>query len=228
VSGLYGKPTIVNNVETLCCLPHIINNGAAWFKGLSVSEDSGTKLYGVSGKVKHPGIWELPLGTTMREIIEDYAGGMTNGYKLKGVLPGGASTDFLTEEHLDIKMDYTSVAAAGSRLGTGTMIVMDDATCPVGFVHNLQHFFAQESCGWCTPCREGLPWVERILLGLEKGSGSADDIDLLEMHTKFLGPGNTYCALAPGAMEPLQSALKYFKDDFIKHIENHKCPYGEK
>lgn len=225
VSGLYGKPTIVNNVETLCCLPHIINNGALWFKGLSVSEDSGTKLYGVSGKVKRPGVWELPLGTTMREIIDVHAGGMMDGYKLKGVLPGGASTDFLTEEHLDIKMDYTSVAAAGSRLGTGTMIVMDDATCPVGFVHNLQHFFAQESCGWCTPCREGLPWVERILLGLEKGSGSTDDIDLLEMHTQYLGPGNTYCALAPGAMEPLQSALKYFREDFIKHIEKHECPY---
>ncbi|MEX6687283.1 NADH-quinone oxidoreductase subunit NuoF [Danxiaibacter flavus] len=225
VSGLYGKPTIVNNVETLCCLPHIINNGAVWFKGLSVSEDSGTKLYGVSGKVKRPGVWELPLGTTMREIIEDHAGGMVDGYKLKGVLPGGASTDFLTEEHLDIKMDYISVAAAGSRLGTGTMIVMDDATCPVGFVHNLQHFFAQESCGWCTPCREGLPWVERILLGLEKGSGSNEDIDLLLMHTQYLGPGNTYCALAPGAMEPLQSALKYFKEDFIKHIEKHECPY---
>jgi len=225
VSGLYGKPTIVNNVETLSCLPHIINNGAAWFKSLSVSEDSGTKLYGVSGKVKRPGVWELPLGTSIREIIEEYAGGMANGYRLKGILPGGASTDFLTEQHLDVKMDYSSVAAAGSRLGTGTMIVMDDATCPVGFVHNLQHFFAQESCGWCTPCREGLPWVEKILLGLEKGKGSTEDIELLQMHTQYLGPGNTYCALAPGAMEPLQSALKYFKDDFVEHIEKHKCPY---
>lgn len=225
VSGLYGKPTIVNNVETLSCLPHIINNGADWFKKLSISEDSGTKLYGVSGKVKRPGIWELPLGTTMREIIEDYAGGMVNGYRLKGALPGGASTDFLTEQHLDIKMDYKDVAAAGSRLGTGTIVVMDDKTCPVGFVHNLQHFFAQESCGWCTPCREGLPWVEKILLGLEKGKGSMEDMELLHMHTQYLGPGNTYCALAPGAMEPLQSALKYFKDDFIQHIEKHKCPY---
>ncbi|MDI3320975.1 NADH-quinone oxidoreductase subunit NuoF [Pinibacter soli] len=225
VSGLYGKPTIVNNVETLSCLPHIINNGADWFRSLSVSEDSGTKLYGVSGKVKRPGVWELPLGTTMREIIEEYAGGMTNGYSLKGVLPGGASTDFLTEQHLDIKMDYTSVAAAGSRLGTGTIVVMDDKTCPVGFVHNLQHFFAQESCGWCTPCREGLPWVERILSGLEKGNGSPEDMELLQMHTQYLGPGNTYCALAPGAMEPLQSALKYFREDFVRHIEEYKCPY---
>lgn len=226
VSGLYGKPTIVNNVETLCNLPHIVNNGVNWFKGLSLSEDSGTKLYGVSGQVNNPGCWELPMGVTIRELIEEHAGGMKNGYQLKGILPGGASTDFLTAEHLDVKMDFESVTKAGSRLGTGTMVVMDDATCPVGFVHNLQHFFAQESCGWCTPCREGLPWVEKILLGLEQGSGTAADIELLETHTHMLGMGNTFCALAPGAMEPLQSALKYFKDDFEKHISLHRCPYG--
>ena len=225
VSGLFGKPTIVNNVETFCCIPHIVNNGAEWFKRLSISEDGGTKIYGVSGKVNRPGAWELPMGVTMRELIEEHAGGMRNGYQLKGVLPGGASTDFLTAEHLDIKMDFTSVTKAGSRLGTGTMIVMDDATCPVGFVHNLQHFFAQESCGWCTPCREGLPWVEKILLSIEKGEGRKEDIDLLHQHTQFLGLGHTFCALAPGAMEPLQSALKYFKDDFEKHIEQKKCPY---
>ena len=225
VSGLYGKPTIVNNVETFCNLPHIVNNGVEWFKGLSNSEDSGTKLYGVSGRVNNPGCWELPIGVTVRELIEEYAGGMKNGYQLKGVLPGGASTDFLTTEHLDVKMDFVSVAAAGSRLGTGTMVVMDDATCPVGFVHNLQHFFAQESCGWCTPCREGLPWVEKMLLSLEQGRGTNEDMELLQMHTQWLGPGNTFCALAPGAMEPLQSALKYFKDDFDKHITMHKCPY---
>lgn len=225
VSGLYGKPTIVNNVETLSCIPHIINKGADWFKSLSYTEDAGTKIYGVSGKVKNPGAWELPMGTTLGELIEEHAGGMLNGYKLKGVLPGGASTDFLTAEHMDLKMDFKSVAAAGSRLGTGTAIVMDDATCPVGFVHNLQHFFAQESCGWCTPCREGLPWVEKILLSLEHGDGREEDLEVLQMHTKFLGPGNTFCALAPGAMEPLQSALKYFMEDFEKHIHEHRCPY---
>jgi NADH-quinone oxidoreductase subunit F len=224
-SGLFGKPTIVNNVETFCNIPHIINNGSDWFRGLSVSEDSGTKLYGVSGKVNKPGCWELPMGTTIRELLEVHAGGMANGYKLKGILPGGASTDFLTPDHLDTKMDFNSIAAAGSRLGTGTMVVLDDATCPVGFVHNLQHFFAQESCGWCTPCREGLPWVERILLSLEKGDGQPQDIELLQTHAGLLGPGSTFCALAPGAMEPLQSALKYFKDDFEKHVELHKCPY---
>ena len=225
VSGLFGKPTIVNNVETLCCVPHIVNNGAEWFQSLSYSEDSGTKIYGVSGKVNNPGAWELPMGVTMRELIEEHAGGMKKGYRLKGVLPGGASTDFLTEQHLDIKMDFKSVAAAGSRLGTGTMVVMDDATCPVGFVHNLQHFFAQESCGWCTPCREGLPWVEKILLSIEKGEGKQEDIELLQMHTQLLGPGNTFCALAPGAMEPLQSAIKYFREDFDRHIREKKCPY---
>ena len=155
VSGLWGKPTIVNNVETLCNVPHIVNHGAEWFKGLSRTEDGGTKIYGASGKVKRPGAWELPMGTTIREILEEHAGGMRDGLKFRGVLPGGASTDFLVEEHLDVAMDFDSVQKAGSRLGTGTMIVLDDQTCPVGMVHNLEHFFAHESCGWCTPCWRG-------------------------------------------------------------------------
>ena len=225
ISGLFGKPTIVNNVETLCCLPPIVNKGADWFKSLSLTNDAGTKIFGVSGKVKKPGAWELPMGTTMRELIEDHAGGMLDGLKFKGALPGGASTDFLVEEHLDIKMDYTSVAAAGSRLGTGTLVILDDRTCPVGFVKNLEHFFAQESCGFCTPCREGLPWVEKILHAIDQGDGQIEDLKLLEFHTKYLGPGNTFCAFAPGAMEPLQSALKYFRDDFEKHIREKSCHY---
>ncbi|MGF7042525.1 NADH-quinone oxidoreductase subunit NuoF [Mucilaginibacter lappiensis] len=225
ISGLFGKPTIVNNVETLCNIPHIVNNGADWFKDLSPGADAGTKLYGISGKVNKPGLWELPMTTTMRQLIEEHAGGMQNGFKFRGALPGGASTDFLVTEHLDIKMDYKSVAAAGSRLGTGTMIILDDQTCPVGFVHNLEHFFAQESCGWCTPCREGLPWTEKILLSIENGEGQPEDLELLKMHTKYLGPGNTFCALAPGAMEPLQSGLKYFSEDFEKHINEKRCPW---
>ena len=168
------------------------------------------------------------MGVTMRELIEEHAGGMLDGLKFKGALPGGASTDFLVEQHLDVKMDYTNVAAAGSRLGTGTLVILDDHTCPVGFVKNLEHFFAQESCGFCTPCREGLPWVEKILATLEAGEGRLKDLDLLCMHTKYLGPGNTFCALAPGAMEPLQSALKYFRDDFEQHIADHHCPYDLK
>jgi NADH-quinone oxidoreductase subunit F len=225
LSGLFGRPTIVNNVETLCCLPHIVNNGAEWFRKLSLTGDAGTKIYGVSGKVKKPGAWELPMGVTIRELIEEHAGGMRDGLKFKGVLPGGASTDFLVEEHLDVKMDFASIAAAGSRLGTGTMIVLDDQTCPVGFVKNLEHFFAQESCGFCTPCREGLPWTEKVLNAIESGNGRMEDLKILDFHTKYLGPGNTFCALAPGAMEPLQSALKYFREDFEEHIINGSCKY---
>ena len=165
------------------------------------------------------------MGVTMRELIEDHAGGMRDGLKFKGALPGGASTDFLVEEHLDVKLDYTSVAAAGSRLGTGTLIILDDHTCPVGFVQNLEAFFAQESCGWCTPCREGLPWVARILATIDEGGGRQEDLELLDFHTRYLGPGNTFCALAPGAMEPLQSAMKYFREDFEQHIHEQKCPW---
>ena len=142
-----------------------------WFKGLSRSKDGGTKLYGASGKVQRPGLWELPMGTTIREILEEHAGGMREGLRFRGLLPGGASTDFLTEEHLDVPMDFTEVQKAGSRMGTGTMIVLDDRTCPVGMVWNLEHFFAQESCGWCTPCWSGLGWAERILSAMEAGRG---------------------------------------------------------
>lgn len=224
-SGLFGKPTIVNNVETLSFIPHIINNGADWFRKLSLTGEGGTKIYGVSGNVKNPGAWELPLGVTVRELIFEHAGGMKDGYKFRGALPGGASTDFLTEEHLDVKMDFDSVAKAGSRLGTGTMIILDDKTCPIGFVHNLEQFFAQESCGWCTPCRDGLPWVAKTLEAIENGQGIMEDLEVLSFHTKYLGPGNTFCALAPGAMEPLQSSLKYFREDFIQHINEKRCPW---
>ncbi len=226
VSGLWGKPTVVNNVETICNIPHILAHGADWFKSLSLTEDAGTKLYGVSGRVNAPGCWELPMGITAREIIDNYAGGMQDGYKLRGFLPGGGSTNFLTEQHLDLHMDYTAIGKAGSRLGTGTMIILDDQTCPVGMVKNLEHFFAQESCGWCTPCRDGLPWVEQILDDMEHGRGEPQDIDKLMRQTRLLGPGNTFCALAPGAMGPLESALRYFREDFEAHIRGKKCPWA--
>jgi NADH-quinone oxidoreductase subunit F len=224
-SGLWGRPTVVNNVETLCCVPHILANGADWFKGLSLTDDGGTKLYGASGRVKHPGLWELPMGTTVREILEEHAGGMQDGYRFRGLLPGGASTDFLVQEHLDVKMDFASVQQAGSRLGTGTIVVLDDRTCPVGMVLNLEQFFARESCGWCTPCRDGLPWTAQILGALEAGRGEPGDLNTLKMHTWMLGPGATFCALAPGAMEPLQSALVHFRDDFERHITERRCPW---
>jgi NADH-quinone oxidoreductase subunit F len=227
VCGLWGRDTIVNNVETLCNIPHIVSNGAEWFKGLSLSEDGGTKLYGVSGRVKNPGLWELPMGTTIRQVLENHAGGMREGFAFKGVLPGGASTDFLTDAHLDVKMDFDSVSKAGSRMGTGTMIVLDDRTCPVGMLISLQRFFARESCGWCTPCRDGLPWVVKMLQAIEDGQGQPDDLEHLTAHTRLLGPGHTYCVLAPGAMEPLQSALKYFHEDFEQHIRQQRCSWQE-
>ncbi|MFA5072726.1 MAG: NADH-quinone oxidoreductase subunit NuoF [Nitrospirota bacterium] len=229
IAGLFGKPTVVNNVETIACVPHIVNNGPEWFRNLSRpssrTTDGGNKLYGISGRVKKPGLWELPMGTTLREILEEHAGGMMDGYKFRGVIPGGASTGFLVEKHLDVVMDFDTVEKTGSRLGTGTMMILDDKTCPVGFVRNLITFFARESCGWCTPCRDGLPWIEKILTAFEEGTGKIADIDILEQHCTLLGPGNTFCALAPGAMEPLQSALKYFREDFERHIWDEGCPY---
>lgn len=216
VAGAWGRPTIVNNVETFNNFPSIMLRGAEWYKNLSAhkSADPGTKIYGVSGKVKFPGLWELPFGTTAREVIEDHAGGMQDGLTLKAWLPGGASTDFLTPEHLDLPMDGDSIMKAGSRLGTCLIMVVDETQNMVALVRNLEEFFARESCGWCTPCRDGLPWGVKILRGLERGEGQMQDIDHLTELTKNLWIGKTFCAHAPGAMEPLQSALKYFRSEF--------------
>ncbi len=228
VSGLWGRPTIVNNVETLCNVHHIIERGAQWFQDLGLTDDAGTKMYGVSGRVKNPGCWALPIGTPVREIIEQYAGGMEDGYTLRGFLPGGGSTDFLTTEHLDLPMDYDAIGKAGSRMGTGTMILLDDKTCPVGFVKNLVEFFARESCGFCTPCRDGLPWSAQVLDDIVSGRGKPEDMDTLAEQVSFIGAmGNTHCALAPGAMEPLASALKYFPEDFHQHINGSAIPGSE-
>ena len=225
-SGAWGRPTIVNNVETFCNVPCILRNGVEWYQELGNGEDAGTKLYGVSGRVNNPGLWELPIGTPIREIIDVHAGGMQDGYKLRGLLPGGASTDFLVEQHFDLAMDYGTIQAAGSRMGTGTMILMDDSICPVDMCRNLEHFFAQESCGFCTPCREGLPWVERLLTDIEEGRGKPGDLELLDRNAQFIGGvTNTFCLHAPGAIEPLASALKYFREDFEEHIRTGECPY---
>ena len=227
VSGLWGRPTIVNNVETLCNIPHIIERGADWFKSLGLGDDAGTKMFGASGRVNNPGCWELPMGTPVREIIEVHAGGMQRGLQLRGFLPGGGSTDFLTDDHLDLAMDYDVIGKAGSRMGTGLLVVLDDKTCPVAMVLNLIRFFAHESCGFCTPCREGLPWTRQVLEDIEQGRGRPEDLDTLAFQVNYIGAmGNTHCALAPGAMEPLQSALKYFREDFDQHISDGCCPYG--
>jgi NADH-quinone oxidoreductase subunit F len=228
VSGLWGQPTIVQNVETLVNVPHIVNRGAAWFQSLGATEHAaGTKLYGVSGRVKNPGLWELPLGIPLRELLFEHAGGMQEGLEFRGVLPGGASTDFLIDDHLDVSLDFDSVQDAGSRLGTGTAIVLDDRHCPVAMVANLERFFGRETCGWCTPCREGVPWTAKTLAAIEAGDGREGDLEKLEHHTRWLGPGNTFCAFAPGAMEPLQSALEHFREDFERHIEDGACPWRE-
>ncbi len=220
IAGAWGRPTIVNNVETLCNLPGIVLHGAPWFTALSrgLSSDGGTKLYGVSGRVRRPGLWELPMGSSARTILEEHAGGMQPGRDLKAWLPGGASTDFLLPEHLDLAMDYDTIAKARSRLGTGLMTVVDRTQPIVPVVRNLEEFFARESCGWCTPCRDGLPWSVKLLRAIERGEGRPGDIEILESLTTQLGPGRTHCALAPGAVEPLQSALRFFRSEFESGI----------
>ena len=219
IGGLWGAPTVVNNIETFSNIPHILANGTEWYLGLSACVDGGTKLYGVSGRAKRPGVFELPLGTSLGVILNECAGGMQDGYKLRAFLPGGASTAFLGAEHADIIMDYPTPEKAGSRLGTGLAILLDDKTSPIGMIRNLEHFFAQESCGWCTPCRDGLPWVERLLIAIEEGRGTPDDIERLHDAARLIGPmGRTFCAHAPGAIAPLASGLKLFAEDFQRLV----------
>lgn len=227
VSGAWGRPTVVNNVETLNNMPAILLNGVDWYlnlpKAKGKSTTPGTKIMGVSGRVKDAGLWELPFGHTARELIE-LAGGMQEGLSLKAWLPGGASTDFLTasDEHLDLVMDFDPIMKAGSRLGTCLMMVVDESQDMVSLSKNLQQFFQRESCGWCTPCRDGLPWGVKILDAMDNGQAQADDIDKLSELTRNLWIGKTFCAHAPGAMEPLMSALKYFRHEFEQKVNNSK------
>lgn len=220
-SGVWGKPTCVNNVETLSNVPAILEHGTEWYIGLSAgkSNDAGTKMMGFSGKVKNPGVWELPFGTTAREILEDYAGGMRDGYTFKAWQPGGAGTDFLLDNHLDLPMDFENIGKAGSRLGTALAMAVDNTVNMVSLTRNLEQFFARESCGWCTPCRDGLPWSVKLLQAIERGEGQPGDIETLEHICRSLGPGKTFCAHAPGAVEPLQSAIKYFRPEFEAGIQ---------
>ncbi|QFQ32004.1 NADH-quinone oxidoreductase subunit NuoF [Buchnera aphidicola] len=214
IFGLWGKPTCVNNVETLSNVPSIILHGSHWYKTLSYSSDTGTKLMGFSGNVNNPGVWELPFGISAREILEDYAFGMKPGLSLKAWQPGGAGTDFLTPKHLDLSMDFNTISKAGSRLGTALSMAVDNKTNMVSLVYNIEKFFARESCGLCTPCRDGLPWIVKILYSLKNKEGQSHDIKNLEQLCFSLGPGKTFCAHAPGAIEPLQSAIKYFRSEF--------------
>ena len=222
--GLWGLPTVLSNVETFACLPHIIRRGPDWFKGLAQTETgAGTKIFCVSGKVKRPGCYELPMGVRLSEIIKDYAGGMLDGSEYKACLPGGASTGFLPKEHFDIEMDFESLKKVGNRLGTGAIMVFDHKTCLVGATLNLTGFFARESCGWCTPCREGLPYIRDLLLRLENGEAQEDFIPLLEEMGKHLW--SAYCAFAPGAVAALQSLLNLFRAEVEAHISQKKCPF---
>lgn len=225
-SGAWGRPTIINNVETLSCVPHIIMRGADWFKGLGLRVDSGTKMYGASGKVRNPGCWELPMGSTLGEIVLEKAGGMRDGFEFRAALPGGASTCFMDSSQLDVPLDFTTLKPLGLYLGTGTVIVLDDKTCPVAALRNLQMFYARESCGWCTPCRDGLPWIEGMLADIEVGRGEPGDVELLLDQAKYIH-GNTYCALATGAMFPLVSGIHMFREDFDEHVRTKKCRYRE-
>ncbi|MGZ8635993.1 MAG: NADH-quinone oxidoreductase subunit NuoF [Actinomycetota bacterium] len=224
VEGLYGCPTLINNVETLCSVPHVLRNGPEWFSRIGPEKSPGTKIFSVSGKVERPGNYEVPMGTPLRTLLEDHAGGVLGGKRLKAWTPGGSSTPMLTDEHLDVALDFEAVAAAGSLLGTGAVIVMDESDCIVEAVRRLVAFYAHESCGKCTPCREGTWWVSRVLERIEAGYGRPEDLPLLD----DLGQSilfRAFCALADGAVSPIQSSLRYFRDEYVRHIEEHRCPF---
>ncbi|MDH2433332.1 NADH-quinone oxidoreductase subunit NuoF [Pokkaliibacter sp. MBI-7] len=225
VKGLWGQPTIVNNMETVCHVPSIMHKGAQWFQGQGQNGGSGTHLFQVSGPVKNPGVFELPMGVTARELIYDHAGGLLDGRKLIAFQPGGSSTPFMTPDQLDTPMHFDAVAKIGSRLGTGGVIIMDDTICPLKYTRNLIEFYARESCGFCTPCRDGLPYLVHLFDKFELGTATdADHQTILEL-CGLIGP-NTHCALAPGAVMPVQSALQLFDNEFKKHIASKGCSYS--
>jgi len=224
VHGLYQRPTVINNVETLSNIPHIILQGGEWYAAQGTGKSTGTRLFSISGHVKRPGNYEVPMGVTLREMIFEYAGGMRNDKKLKAIIPGGASAAFLTEAHLDVRMDFESIAAAGSMLGSGGVTVMDEETCMVGAAANLLEFFHHESCGKCTPCREGSSWILQILHRIETGSGAREDLDLLMTLSRRI-EGMTVCAFGDAEIAPVLSTLKYFRGEYEAHMHEKGCPF---
>ena len=225
--GLYGKPTTINNTETFASVPFIIRDGAASFNQFGLENNFGTKLFSVSGHVERPGNYEVPLGTPFSELLE-MCGGMKDGKKLKAVIPGGSSAPVIPADiMMQTNMDYDSIAKAGSMLGSGAVIVMDEDVCMVKALERLAYFYHEESCGQCTPCREGTGWLYRIIHRIENGEGRPEDLDLLESVGDQMA-GKTICALADAAVMPVQGMMKHFRDEFEYHIEHKKCKCNHK
>jgi len=221
--GLFGCPTVVNNVETLAALPWILDRGAAAYASIGTEKSKGTKLFSVSGHISKPGVYELVMGYPLKKFLEEDCGGVPNGRKLKGVIPGGGSMPVLRAEEIEkVNLDYESVQAAGSLLGSGGVIVMDDSTCMVRAAWNLAHFFAHESCGQCTPCREGCHWMEKIFRGIEQGEGEKGDLDLI-LNVSGNIMGNTICPFGDAAAMPAAAFVKKYRDEFEAHIKEKKC-----
>jgi NADH-quinone oxidoreductase subunit F len=224
IKGLFGRPTALNNIETLANIPHIVTGGAAWYKSLALTEQgAGTKLYGLAGHLKTPCCVEAPIGMPLGELIRDFGGGVWKNRSFKACLPGGASTPYLTAEHLDVALDYEPLEQVGTRLGTGGVVVFDDRTCMVAATLNLLRFFARESCGWCTPCRDGLPLVCWLLERLERGEGTREDLTMLQEQLRHIN-GRSFCALALGAMGPVDGLLRHFTEEVEDHIRMGRCP----
>jgi len=224
--GLWGYPTTINNVETFAQVPHIINNGANWFKKIGTEKSAGNTIFGISGHVKKPGTYELPMGYNLKDLIYKVAGGIRNDNELKAVIPGGSSTKVLPASMVDVKMDHDSLMQAGTSLGTGAVIVMDHTACMVRVGIILSHFYRHESCGQCTNCREGTAWLHQILVGIENGQGKMEDIDLLlDIAGKM--EASTICALSDAAAWPVQGLVKHFREEFEMHIKKGKCTCPE-
>lgn len=221
VYGFLGSPTIVNNVETLCNLPHILARGAQWHKSLGLNGNAGTKIMGASGRVKNPGLWELPLGTPMREVLNEHAGGPSRGKSFKTVIPGGLSTPMMTPDQFGTPLDFDSVAKAGSRLGTACLIAFDEDDCMVAATANIMKFYMRESCGFCTPCREGIPWIYETVKAIAEGKGEEGDLAVLDDMARHIF--HTFCAFAPGAQGPLLSAITTFRHEFEFLIQKSQC-----
>jgi NADH-quinone oxidoreductase subunit F len=223
IAGLYACPTVVNNVESIASVPSIINGGVEWFSSMGTEKSKGFTLYSLSGHVKRPGQYEAPLGITLRELLE-LSGGVREGHTLKFWTPGGSSTPMFTAEHLDVPLDYEGVAGAGSMLGTKALQIFDETTCVVRAVLRWSEFYKHESCGKCTPCREGTYWLVQIMKDLESGTGNAADLEkLLDICENIFG--RAFCALGDGATSPIVSSIKYFRSEYIAHLDAGQCPF---